>query len=65
MNLRQDPASAQGLASGLVELLGDDAVRLCCFSLLLGQGAGKKILPQVADAAQCLGIVPAIIANGR
>ncbi|MNG32658.1 hypothetical protein D3C84_1187270 [compost metagenome] len=65
VNLRQHLAAAQRLASDLVELLGGHGLGRAVFTLLLSQGAGKKILPQVADATQCLGIVPAIVADGR
>ena len=35
------------------------------FTPLLGQGLGKEVLPQMADAAQCLGVAQAIVAVGR
>ena len=42
--------------------LGD---RLRFFCLLLGHRAGKEILPQVTDAAQCLSVMTAEVALGR
>nr|BFE91175.1 hypothetical protein GCM10020185_17110 [Pseudomonas brassicacearum subsp. brassicacearum] len=34
----------------------------CVITQLIGQGPGKKILPQVTDAAQRLGVTQAVIA---
>ena len=61
----QGPGSANWLAAVLIvldERLAD-AVRFLC--LLLGHGAGKEILPQVADAPECLGVVLTVVADRR
>ena len=62
---RQRPGTADRLAAVLIvldERLAD-AVRFLC--LLLGHGAGKEILTQVADAPEGLGILLTVVADRR
>ncbi|MNY28540.1 hypothetical protein D3C86_1625220 [compost metagenome] len=64
-DLRQHFAAAQGLAGFPVDLVGSCHccwVRIAC---LVGQRLSKEVLPQVADAAQCLGVVPVEVVNKR
>ncbi|MCY1453860.1 hypothetical protein D9M71_708810 [compost metagenome] len=62
---RQCTGAADGFAAVLVVLHERLADAVYGLFLLLGHRPGKEILPQVADAPECLGVVLTVVADRR
>ncbi|MNJ68286.1 hypothetical protein D3C77_645210 [compost metagenome] len=65
VDLRQGLAAGNRFAGDGVDLGDRQLTFLRTFTLLLCQRLGKEVLPQVADAAEGLGVVPGKVADGR